>query len=99
MASKVSVSEPIWLTLMRIALAAPSSMPFLRRFVFVTKRSSPTSWHLPPIAFVRATQPSQSPSAMPSSMESIGYFATRPSRYFTCSAEVRLAPFLPSFQV
>ena len=34
---------PIWLTLIRTALAAPSSIPFLMNVVFVTNRSSPTS--------------------------------------------------------
>jgi hypothetical protein len=38
----------------------------------VTNRSSPTSWHLSPIKSVSAFQPSQSSSAMPSSMEMIG---------------------------
>ena len=42
--SSVSVSVPIWLTLTRIALALPSSMPRARRSALVTKRSSPTSW-------------------------------------------------------
>ena len=41
--SSVSVRVPIWFSLMRIALAIPSSMPRARRSGFVTKRSSPTS--------------------------------------------------------
>ena len=40
--------------------------------MLVTNRSSPTSWHLAPIASVSAFQPSQSSSAMPSSIETIG---------------------------
>ena len=54
MASSVSVSVPIWLTLMRIELPTPVSMPRLRRSVFVTNRSSPTSWMRSPIWSVSA---------------------------------------------
>ena len=43
MAASVSVSVPIWLGLMRIALAIFLSMPSFRIFVLVTNRSSPTS--------------------------------------------------------
>ena len=43
MASKLSVSVPIWFTLTRIELATPSLIPLLSLLVFVTKRSSPTS--------------------------------------------------------
>ena len=43
MHSSVSVSEPIWFTLIRIELATPISMPLRRRSVLVTNRSSPTS--------------------------------------------------------
>ena len=43
MASIVSVRVPIWLTLIRMLLAIPSSMPRCRRSVLVTNRSSPTS--------------------------------------------------------
>ncbi len=45
-ASSVSVSVPIWLTLMRIELPTPASIPRCRRLVLVTNRSSPTSWTL-----------------------------------------------------
>ena len=41
-ASAVSVSEPIWLTLTSRALADDISMPLLMRSVLVTKWSSPT---------------------------------------------------------
>ncbi len=58
--------------MIRIALAAPSSMPFFRRAVFVTNRSSPTSWTFLPRRSVSLTQPSQSSSARPSSMETMG---------------------------
>jgi CheY-like chemotaxis protein len=48
-ASSVSLRVPIWLTLTRMALAtALRRMPSRRRAVLVTKRSSPTSWTLPP---------------------------------------------------
>ena len=71
-AARVSVREPIWFTLIRIELPTPRLMPSDRRVTFVTKRSSPTSWHFAPTSSVRAFQPSQSSSAMPSSMEAIG---------------------------
>ena len=45
-ASSVSVSVPIWFTLIRIELAMPFSMPCASRSVLVTNRSSPTSWIL-----------------------------------------------------
>src|SRR3990172_8218085 len=47
-AASVSERVPIWLSLMRMALAAPSSMPRARRSGLVTKRSSTTSWQGPP---------------------------------------------------
>ena len=72
MQSSVSVSVPIWFTLMRIELAMPFSMPSARIFVFVTKRSSPTSWTFEPRAFVRSAQPAQSFSPRPSSIETSG---------------------------
>src|SRR5690554_7187060 len=68
MASKVSVSVPIWFTLIRIELAASNSIPFFRYSTLVTKRSSPTNWHLSPMVLFNNTQPSQSPSSQPSSM-------------------------------
>ncbi len=70
--SMVSVRDPIWFTFTRTLLLAPFSMPSRMRSVFVTNRSSPTSWTRSPSAFVSATQPSQSFSAMPSSIETIG---------------------------
>ena len=47
-ASRVSVRVPIWLTLTRIELATPASMPRASRSTLVTKRSSPTSCTRPP---------------------------------------------------
>ncbi|MNN32316.1 hypothetical protein D3C81_1460370 [compost metagenome] len=72
MASRVSVSEPIWLNLIRIELPMPLSMPSLRILVLVTNRSSPTSCTFSPILSVSTFQPAQSDSSMPSSMEMIG---------------------------
>ena len=40
--SSVSVNVPIWFTLMRMAFAARSRIPWSSRSTFVTKRSSPT---------------------------------------------------------
>ena len=48
-ASRVSVSEPIWLTLTSRALAAFSAMPRCSRVTLVTNRSSPTTCTLSPI--------------------------------------------------
>src|SRR5260221_11779861 len=76
-----------------MALATPSLMPRERRCVLVTKRSSPTSWILfldefVPTELVRAFQPAQSSSAMPSSMETMGYFSTQLVQYAAiCSGE------------
>ncbi|MNJ58535.1 hypothetical protein D3C77_541690 [compost metagenome] len=75
MAAKVSVSVPIWLILMRIELATPFWMPSRRILVLVTNRSSPTSCTFLPNWSVKSFQPSQSFSAMPSSMEMIGYLS------------------------
>ena len=43
-----------------MAFAAPRAIPSASLLRFVTKRSSPTSWILPPSRFVSFTQPSQS---------------------------------------
>ena len=71
--SSVSVSVPIWLTLIRIALATPSSMPALesldvRDEEVVARRAEDRS----PSRSVSAFQPAQSSSARPSSIETIG---------------------------
>src|SRR6266481_637575 len=91
-ASIVSVTLPIWFSLIKIALAIPSLMPRESRSVLVTKRSSPTSWifffeDLVPMLCVRDFQPAQSSSAMPSSMETMGYFSTQFVQYATICAE------------
>src|SRR6202171_3829334 len=91
MASTVSVTVPIWLSLMRMALAMPSLMPRDRRSVLVTNRSSPTNWifffeDLLPTLCVSCFQPDQSSSAMPSSIETIGYFSTHLAQYSTIAS-------------
>ena len=70
--SSVSESVPIWLTLTRIAFATPRSMPSRSRTGLVAKRSSPTSWTRSPSRSVSRRQPSQSSSAIPSSIDTIG---------------------------
>ncbi|RAO56665.1 hypothetical protein ONO86_00678 [Micromonospora noduli] len=72
-ASRVSVSEPIWLTLTRTAFAAFSAMPRAMRCGLVTNRSSPTICTRSPIEAVSVCQPLQSSSASGSSIDTIGY--------------------------
>ncbi|MNL74434.1 hypothetical protein D3C87_2000720 [compost metagenome] len=60
-------------------LAIFLSMPSFRILVLVTNRSSPTSCTLAARRSVRIFQPSQSPSAMPSSMEMMGYLSHQPA--------------------
>ena len=76
MVSRVSVTVPIWFSLMRMELATPSAMPSARMEGLVTNTSSPTSWVRSPRLAVSMPQPSQSLSAMPSSMEMMGYLST-----------------------
>ena len=68
----VSVSVPIWLTLIRIELAMPSSMPCCRRFDVGDEQIVADQLDLVAEPSVSAFQPSQSSSAMPSSIEAIG---------------------------
>ena len=77
MASMVSVTVPIWLSLIRMELAMPSSMPRCRSSVLVTKMSSPTSWICCRACRSGCFQPSQSSSARPSSRETMGYWPTQ----------------------
>ena len=72
-ASIVSVTVPIWFSLMRTEFAAFSSIPLRRIFGLVTKTSSPTIWIFFPIVRVNSFQPSQSSSEKPSSMDRMGY--------------------------
>jgi len=55
----VSVRVPIWLSLMRTAFAACSSMPRRMNNGFVTKMSSPTSWTFEPSREFSARHPAQ----------------------------------------
>src|SRR6187455_2141776 len=87
----VSVTVPIWFTFTSNALAIPLSIPCCNLVTFVTKRSSPTNWHLLPTVLVSNFQPSQSSSAIPSSIEAIGYCFTHFSQNFTnCSLVISL---------
>jgi hypothetical protein len=64
---------PIWFTLTSIELAQPFLDPLGQTAGLVTKRSSPTSWHLAAQHLsVRCFQPAQSSSEQPSSIEMIG---------------------------
>ncbi|MDT4862051.1 hypothetical protein FQZ97_966860 [compost metagenome] len=101
MAAKVSVSVPIWLILIRIELPMRLSMPSFRILVLVTNRSSPTICTFLPRRSVISFQPSQSPSAMPSSMLMMGYLSTQLAIMSVHSWAVRLMPspaswYLPS---
>jgi len=69
----VSLTVPIWLSLMSTVLVDFSLIPRATNFVLVTYRSSPTIWTLLPSAAVWARKPSQSFSARPSSIETMGY--------------------------
>ena len=81
-ASSVSVSVPIWLTLMRIELPTPASIPRCRRSVFVTNRSSPTSWHAlaQPLGQAPSSRPSPPRPSRPRSRRSGSGRTARPSR-------------------
>src|SRR5438270_285466 len=85
--------------MMRMELAMPSSMPRLRRSVFVTKRSSPTSWILSPSSSVIRRQPLQSSSANPSSIETIGYCRAQSAQNATISSDdlADLSDFLKTY--
>src|SRR5579859_1011781 len=129
-ASIVSVTLPIWLSLINMALAMPSLIPRDNRSVLVTNRSSPTSWIflgpnaetgfldsgpanpagpplgmtegegvLLPTLWVSVFQPDQSSSAIPSSIETMGYFSTQLVQYAAISGEVcaDLSDFLKTY--
>lgn len=88
-ASIASVTEPIWFTFSSSELQHFFSMAFWMRMMFVTVRSSPTmsistphAPRPPPLAprhSRMALQPAKSSSSKPSSIEMIGYRATRSS--------------------
>src|SRR5215510_5231181 len=72
---------------MRTALATFASIPCWRIFGFVQNKSSPTNREASPSVSVKAFHPSQSSSAMPSSMETIGYCVTHDDHSATISSE------------
>ena len=90
----VSVRVPIWFTFTNKALAIPLSMPICSLSTLVTNKSSPTIWHLLPMACVRAFQPFQSSSAIPSSIEAMGYCFTHFSQNLTSSSLLIALPLL-----
>ena len=79
--SRVSVSVPIWLTLIRMALATPAldapgqALLVGDEDVVADELDAPAQRRR-----VRSAQPSQSSSAMPSSIERIGYRSARSTR-------------------
>ncbi len=79
-AASVSVTVPIWLSLINIELAMPFSMPSFKMAVLVTNKSSPTICTFLPSLSVSIFQPAQSSSAIPSSMEIMGYLSTHAAR-------------------
>src|SRR2546425_2356212 len=84
----VSVSVPIWLSLIKIAFATPASMPRSRRSTLVQNRSSPTSCTRGPSASVSFAHPVQSSSASPSSIDTMGYRSIHPLYRATISSDV-----------
>src|SRR5262249_54150348 len=87
MVSSVSVSVPIWFSLMRTELPTPSAMPFARIVGLVQKRSSPTNSAFLPSSLVSVFQPAQSFSAIPSSSSTMGYCFTHDDHKATISSE------------
>ena len=77
----------------------PSEMPRAKIFGLVTKMSSPTSWIFLPSSRVASFQPSQSSSARPSSIETMGYWRTQLAQNSTICSEVRadLSDFLKTY--
>ncbi len=69
----VSVSVPIWFTLIRIALATPRVDAPTEALDVGDEEVVAHELHLLAERAVRIAQPSQSSSAIPSSMETIGY--------------------------
>src|SRR5207253_10326958 len=95
MASNVSLTVPIWFTLIRIELATCLSIPSCRRSTFVTNKSSPTSWIFFPSSFVSSAQPSQSSSERPSSRNNrIVIHPLRPEAHHIFGTFRRLIRFL-----
>ena len=91
-AAIVSVTVPIWLSLMSTEFAARSAMPRAMKAGLVTRRSSPTSWTFPPRRAVSSFQPAQSSSPRPSSSEMIGYLPIQLSHRSTISPASSVRP-------
>jgi hypothetical protein len=76
MASSVSVTVPIWLSLISEELPMPRSMAPAMMPGFVQKMSSPTNSVVVPSRLVSATQPASSSSPSPSSIRCTGNSST-----------------------
>ena len=72
MASSVSLTVPIWFSFMSAELPTLRVMASRMMDGLVTKISSPTNWTRSPSRAVNFSQPSQSFSPRPSSMDQIG---------------------------
>src|SRR5262245_31688292 len=72
---------------MRMALATFVSIPCWRIFGLVQNKSSSTKTAREPSVSVSTFHPSQSSSAIPSSMETIGYCSTHDDHSATISSE------------
>src|SRR5690625_8036475 len=81
---------------MRIELAIFCSMPWASILVLVTNKSSPTSCTRFPKVSDKIFQPSQSSSAMPSSIEIMGYFSHQLASKLVKSWADKLTPPSPS---
>ena len=75
MACRVSVTVPIWLSLISAELPMPRSMAAVMMAGLVQKMSSPTSSVVAPRRAVSAIQPSSSSSPRPSSIRCTGNWA------------------------
>ena len=78
--SSVSVSVPIWLTLIRIEFATPRVDALLQPLRVGDEQVVADELHLRAERSVQRRQPSQSSSAMPSSIETIGYRVAEAAR-------------------
>ena len=92
MACRVSVTVPIWLSLISDALAIPRSMARAMIAGLVQKLSSPTSSTWPPSRAVSAIQPSSSSSPSPSSIRCTGNRSMMAAYRSVISAEVSSSP-------
>ena len=83
MAWIVSVSVPIWFSLIKMLLQLRSRIARRKNVTLVTSRSSPTNCTRSPSRSVSRRQPFQSSSASPSSMLTMGYLLTQSSQKST----------------